>query len=155
MAATFLQRFWKRHSNPWSVWTRVLSYPLVYVPLWNRSWKQGAAVAAWLALNPVLFPEPESDESWATRGVLGEELWTAERPRDLSLLITTTSAVFFAGGLLATYRRRLWAMVFLASVALLLKLWYIDRMTFYYAQHREREGRVQDTEVATTTSHSS
>jgi hypothetical protein len=145
VAAPLLQRFWKRHSNPWSVWTRILSYPLVYVPLWNRSWKQGAAVAAWLALNPVLFPEPESDESWATRGVLGEELWTAERPRDLSLLITTTSAVFFVGGLLATYRRRLWPMVFLASVALLLKLWYIDRMTFYYTQHREREGRGQET----------
>ena len=64
--------------------------------------------------------------------MLGEELWTAERPLDLSMLINTTSATFFAGELLATYRRRLWPMVFFASVALLLKLWYIDRMTFYY-----------------------
>jgi hypothetical protein len=96
--ATFLERIWKRHSNPWSVWTRILSYPLVYVPIWNRSWKQGAAVAAWFAANPLIFPAPEGDESWATRGVLGEELWTAERPRDLSMLINTASAAFFAGG---------------------------------------------------------
>ena len=41
-------------------------------------------------------------------------------------------------------------MVFFASVALLLKLWYIDRMTFYYAQHREREELAQDAAFATT-----
>jgi hypothetical protein len=142
--ATFLERAWKRHSNPWSVWTRILSYPLVFVPVWNRNWRQGAAVAAWFAANPVIFPEPEGDESWATRGVLGEELWTAERPRDLSMLINTASAAFFAGGLLSSYSRRFWPMVFFASVALLLKLWYIDRMTFYYAQHREREESAED-----------
>jgi hypothetical protein len=148
--ATFLERLWKRHSNPWSVWTRILSYPLVYVPVWDRSWKQGAAVAAWFAANPVLFSEPKGDEPWATRGVLGEELWTAERPWDLSMLINTASAAFFAGGLLATYRRRLWPMVFFASVALLLKLWNIDRMTFYYAQHRKREEPAEEAETATT-----
>jgi hypothetical protein len=148
--AAFLKRIWKRHSNPWSVWTRILSYPLVYVPIWNRSWKQGVAVAAWFAANPVLFPAPEGDESWATRGVLGEELWTAERPWDLSMLINTASAAFFAGGLFASYRRRSWPMVFFASVALLLKLWYIDRMTFYYVQNREREEPAEDAGVAPT-----
>ena len=78
--ANFGKKIWKRHSNPLSVWTRILSHPLVYVPFWNRRWKQGAGVAAWFAFDPVLFPEPEDDESWATRGVLGEELWTAKRP---------------------------------------------------------------------------
>jgi hypothetical protein len=132
-----IEKAWRRHSSPWSVWTRILSYPLVYVPVWNRSWKQGAAVAAWFAINPVLFPKPEDDSSWATRGVLGEGLWTAERPRDLSVPINTASAVLFAGGLWSTYRRRTWPMVFCATVAFLLKLWYIDRMTFYYDKHRD------------------
>ena len=138
--ATLIERAWRRHSNPWSVWTRILSYPLVYVPVWRRSWKQGAAVAAWFAANPVLFPEPDGDESWTTRGVLGEELWTAERPRDLSVLINAASAAFFAGGLLATYGRRFWPMMFAASAALLLKLWYIDRMVSYYDRHRDAAG---------------
>jgi hypothetical protein len=44
--ANFGKKIGKRHSNPLSVWTRILSHPLVYVPFWNRSWKQGAAVAA-------------------------------------------------------------------------------------------------------------
>ena len=138
--ATLIERAWKRHSNPWSVWTRILSYPPVYLPVWNRSWKQGAAVAAWFAATPVLFAESEGDESWATRGVLGEKLWTAERARDLSARINTASAAFFAGGLLATYRRRFWPMMLGAGAALLLKLWYIDRMVFYNEQHRDAAG---------------
>ena len=131
------KRAWKRHSNPLSVWTRILSYPLVYVPFWNRSWNQGAAVAASFAVNPVLFPEPKSgDEPWATRGVLGEELWTAKRLRDLSMLLAVTSVPFGAGGLWSAYKRRFWPMMLCASAAFLLKLWYIGRMTASYEQHR-------------------
>jgi hypothetical protein len=134
--AILSKKAWKRHSNPLSVWTRILSYPLVYVPFWNRNWKQGATIVTWFALNPVLFPEPESDESWTTRGVLGEELWRAERPRDLSTALTSASASFFAGGLWSAYKRRFWPTMFFAGTAFLLKLWYIDRMTFYYEQRR-------------------
>jgi hypothetical protein len=141
--ATFTKKLtkkaWKRHSNPLSGWTRILSYPVVYVPFWNRSWKQGAAVAAWFAVNPFLFPEPKSDKSWATRGVLGEELWTAERPRDLSTLLSAVSATSFVVGLVCAYSRRFWPMTLCAIVAYLLKLWYIDRMTFYYEQHRKQQ----------------
>lgn len=135
--AILSERTWRRHSNPLSGWSRLLSYPLVYVPLWNRSWKQGVAVTAWFAVNPVLFPEPESDESWMTRGVLGEKLWTAERPRDLSVLLGAASAPFVAGALWSAYKRRFWPMVFCASTTLLLKLWYVDRMVSYYEQRRD------------------
>jgi hypothetical protein len=92
----------------------------------------------------LLFPEPkEQQQSWATRGVLGEQLWTAERPQDLSMLLSGASATFFAGGLLTAYKRQLWPLMFYASAAYLLKLWYIDRMTFYYEQHRKQEKRVE------------
>jgi hypothetical protein len=64
--AIHTQQSWKRHSNPWSVWTRILSYPLAFVPVWNRSWKQGAAVGAWFTANPLIFPAPEDNSSWAT-----------------------------------------------------------------------------------------
>ena len=104
--ANFGKKIWKRHSNPLSVWTRILSHPLVYVPFWNRSWKKGAGVAAWFAFDPVVFPEPEDDETWATRGVLGEEPRTAKRPRDLSTVLTDAPAAFFVGGLLSAYERR-------------------------------------------------
>ncbi len=111
--------------------------------MWNRNWKQGVAVAAWFTVIPSLFREPKDGESWATRGVLGEELWTAERPRDLSMLLNGASATFFAGGLLSAYKRRFWPLMFYASAAYLLKQLYIDRMTFYYEQHCKQEDQAR------------
>lgn len=70
------EQTWERHSNPLSVWTRVFTNPLVCVPVWNRSWRQVIPVAAWFVLNPRLFPPPKDDSSWATRSVLGEQIWT-------------------------------------------------------------------------------
>ncbi len=58
------------------------------------------------------------------------------RTRDFSTVLTGTSALFFAGGVWSAYKRRFWPMIFFANTAFLLKLWYIDRMTFYYEQHR-------------------
>jgi len=34
-----------------------LSTPLALLPVWNHSWRQGAALAVWAA-NPVVFPKP-------------------------------------------------------------------------------------------------
>ena len=42
--AIMKERTWERHSNPWSVWTRLLTNPLVYLPVWNRSWRQAQKV---------------------------------------------------------------------------------------------------------------
>jgi hypothetical protein len=69
--AIHTEQSWKRHSNPWSVWTRILSYPLAYVPVWNRSWKQGAAVGAWFTANPVIFPHPTTTSRGRRAASLG------------------------------------------------------------------------------------
>jgi hypothetical protein len=145
---------WKRHSNPWSGWTRILTYPLVYVPFWNRSWKQGVLVGAWFTANPFVFPAPKDDSSWVTRSVLGEQLWTAKWRRDFPMALTATSAVFFAGALVAAYRQRLWPMMFCGGSSYLLKMWFLDRMTFYYEEHRKPEDPAEEAEVAATPSSS-
>ena len=133
--ATLFGRAWKRHSKPLSVCTRLLSYPLVFVPFWNRGWKQGVIVAAWFATSPVHFSEPENRGAWATRVVLGEKLWMAERPLDSSMLINVTSAVLGAGGIWSGHKRRFWPMVFFVSAGVLLLLWCIGRYASYYDQH--------------------
>ncbi len=69
-----LGTMWQRHANPWSGWTRSLTQPLLCVPLWTRSWKQGAALTVWLAVNPVLFPPPQHDHAWMTRAIRGEHM---------------------------------------------------------------------------------
>lgn len=58
---------WRRHANPMSIWTRLLSTPLTFLPFRNHSVKQGLGVAAWFAINPWLFPEPKDKNAWGAR----------------------------------------------------------------------------------------
>ncbi len=129
------EQTWERHSNPWSVWTRVFTNPLVYVPLWNRSWRQGILVGAWFLLNPRLFPPPKDNSSWATRSVLGEQLWTRTLHADLSMLITGLSGLFFLLALYSAYTRNVWKLMSFGGFALVFKLWFLGRMVIYYDEH--------------------
>jgi hypothetical protein len=123
---------WRRHSNTWSVWSRLLSTPLAFVPFWNRSWRQGAAVAARFAINPFLFPEPKDTEAWGPRAIRGERRWVEERPFDASLIVQSAGAALFAGGFVAAYRRRLgWTTVCAAGV-IATNAWFLNRMAMTY-----------------------
>ncbi|PRY92607.1 hypothetical protein BCF33_1457 [Hasllibacter halocynthiae] len=75
---------WRRHANPWSVWTRILTpLPLLTVVLFLRpalAWwtlLPLAVVLAWIVWNPRAFPEPKAWDGWPQRGVLGEKAMIA------------------------------------------------------------------------------
>jgi hypothetical protein len=130
------EQTWKRHSNPLSVWSRVLTNPLVYVPVWNRSWLQAVPVGLWFALNPRLFPPPKDDSAWATKAVLGEEIWVKGSKSGSSIALNAASGACFAVGLWAAYRRRLPPLVSFGTLALAFKMVFLTRMVDLY--HRER-----------------
>jgi hypothetical protein len=44
-----------RHSNPWSAWSRWATTPSALMPVWTRRRDQAALIAAWFAVNPLLF----------------------------------------------------------------------------------------------------
>ncbi len=67
---------WARHSNPLSGWTRVATYPLLYVPIWLHNWYLLVILAAWFSVNSREFPKPKRNDNWMSKGVLGEKLWT-------------------------------------------------------------------------------
>ena len=71
-----------RHAHPVSAWSRWATTPLLVLPLWTRRWQHAAAVAAWMAVNPVVTPPVRSDGSFATRAILGEEQWLADPAQD-------------------------------------------------------------------------
>ena len=116
----------------------MLTYPLVYIPIWNRSWRQAVSVGAWFLLNPRLFPPPNDGSSWATRSVLGEQIWTRKRYTDLPMAISTFSALFFLVALYSAYAQRLWRLVSFGSLALGFKLWFLERMVSYYDEYSAR-----------------
>ena len=145
---------WKRHANPWSVWTRFAAIPLMILAIWSRVWLGWwclvpiAAVIAWLWLNPRVFAPVETPTSWAARGIYGERLWLKERQRlpgddrtVLRLLIGVGSAGFalLAFGLV---RLEVWPTVFGATLIVLGQLWRIDRFVVLY--ERQTRADAQD-----------
>lgn len=128
----------ERHSNPWSAWTRWLSTPLVLVPFWTRRWRHAVPVAAWMLANPVVFPEPASDDAWATRAMLGEEMWIGRRPRDRAMAINVAAAACAAGAVLAARSRRLLPAAALTAAQMALTMGYWQLMADYYDARNDR-----------------
>jgi hypothetical protein len=134
---------WARHANPWSVWTRAPILPLLALAIWSRAWigwwalLPVLALLAWTWVNPRVFPPPRSTDSWPSRAVLGERLWLARTtvpvPERHRRLPTGLNAVAAAGGVLLTLGliwQLPWAALTGCAVALLAKLWYLDRMVW-------------------------
>ncbi|QBI54351.1 DUF6653 family protein [Streptomonospora litoralis] len=126
-----------RHASPWSAWSRWATTPLVLVPVWTRDWRHAAAVAAWMALNPVLFPEPADDRAWSTRAMLGEEQWITDRPYDAALAVQTASSAAMLAALAAAYRRRPVATAAAAATTMGLTMVYWQQMVDYYDHNRD------------------
>jgi hypothetical protein len=117
-----------RHANPWSAWTRWASTPLVLIPVWTRRQSHGALVAAWLAVNPVVFPRPADERAWATRAMLGEEQWIVDRPRDVSMILSVVTSAAAVVGLVAARRHHLRAAAIATGIQMALTLVYWQLM---------------------------
>lgn len=124
-----------RHSSPWSAWTRWASTPLVLVAVWSRRPRDVALVAAWLTANPVLFSKPAHDQAWATRAILGEELWVTRRPKDAATAVTAATSTAAAVAVIAAARRRRKTAVVACGVQMALTLVYWELMARYW-DHR-------------------
>jgi len=126
-----------RHSHPWSAWSRWATAPLVLVPVWTRRWTHAAAVAAWFAINPVVFPKPADNRAWATRAMLGEEQWLVDRRKDAGLAVNAVATAAGVTALVAARRRRpvLAATATAAQMALLLVYW--ELMARYLDRHQQ------------------
>ena len=140
---------WRRHASPWSVWTRVATFPVVVLAGWSAHWigwwvlLPGALLLVWTYLNPRLFAEPATFDSWASQVTLGERLWLqAGRPavdpahvrpvRWLSALSAAGLPVVIAG---VVAREPGWTL-FGTALVMLGKLWFCDRMVWLYRDAR-------------------
>lgn len=141
---------WRRHANPWSVYTRISCLPLIVLAVWSRVWLGWwcliplALTILWTWLNPRLFKEPKSLDSWASKGVMGERLFLdrksnmiAKHHVDMANVLTALSVmgVMILGyGLIVL---SLWASLCGLFVTILPKLWFVDRMVWIYENHQK------------------
>lgn len=139
------ERSWRRHANPWSVWTRIpLLLMFVAVIFWRDAlgwWTLVllACAAAWAFANPRAFPEPSSTNNWASKGVMGERVWLNRRvieiPASHARWATGLSVASAVGLLplawgLAT--EDFWLSAFGTLWVMGAKLWFVDRMVWLY-----------------------
>lgn len=136
---------WRRHANPWSVYSRFTCLPLIVLAVWSRVWLGWwcllplALACLWTWANPRLFAAPERLDSWASRAVMGERIFLARKSAPvpahhvrMALILTGASA---AGAILLV-----WGLAVLdpgltaAGVigTVLPKVWFCDRMVWLY-----------------------
>ena len=140
---------WDKHSNPWSVWTRFASLPFLIAAFWSIHYIGKYSLIPillamiWLWLNPRLFSKPSSQESWASKAVLGEKVWINHKDSNLkekhSFVIKFTSSLAFLG-LVFLIRGIIIediTMTILSTIILYTgKMWFLDRMVWVYEDYR-------------------
>lgn len=147
---------WARHTNPWSVWTRIASGPAWFLALWSYTWIGWRAaipialMAAWTWINPRAFPPPKHFEAWASKAVLGERVWLEQkehpipvgfsRAASISIVISLMSLAVAAYGF---WRRDFWAAFMGWHAAMLSKVWFVDRMAFLWSLTSDQAGRMR------------
>ena len=130
----FYARTFQRHAHPFSAWSRLLSTPLLLVPLWTRRWWLYVPIGAWFAANPVMTPPAHDASSFATRAILGEESWTRDpRSEPMVLALSGIASASLVGTMMAAYRRSKTGAVAGTGVFMALTLWewklWADRFT--------------------------
>jgi len=135
---------WRRHANPWSVWTRFAAIPALILAIWSRvtlGWWALVPVGLvmfWLWLNPRVFPPVTEPRSWAAKGIYGEKLWLHEPgkiPAQDRALFRWLALPGIAGALLLVWglvRLLVWPTVIGASLIIVAQLWRIDRLGRLY-----------------------
>jgi hypothetical protein len=134
---------WRRHANPWSVWTRFAAIPPLILAIWSRTWIGWwclvplALVIVWLVINPSAFAPVEKPVRWTERGIYGEHIWVRdkdipnEHKRVLALLLglAAIGATLLTTGLVTL---EIWPTIFGATLVVITQLWRIDRFATLY-----------------------
>jgi hypothetical protein len=136
---------WLQHSNPWSVWMRLVILPLLAAAVWSHVWigwyslAPVAVLLFWIWINPRVFKKPKTTKHWASKAVFGERVWL--RKNELPIphhhipvinvlnVITGSGVPFLAWGL---YQLSIWSVLLGLTLVIMGKMWFLDRMVWVY-----------------------
>ncbi|TEW56829.1 hypothetical protein E2R68_01995 [Psychromonas sp. RZ22] len=141
---------WHRHSNPWSVYTRFTTLPLISFTFWSREWIDIYSIALiaisflWVWLNPRLFSAPSNTNNWASMGTFGERIYINRHNEIIPnhhikacrilQLLSAMGLPFFIYGL---YSLNLWILILGNFWIMVSKAWFVDRMVWLYLDMKE------------------
>jgi len=137
---------WARHSNPISVWSRVVTgLPIFYGSIWSVNiigyWSIVSIGIAclWLWLNPRLFPVPNQTNNWASKVTFGERIWLDRSNHKIpkhhanwAMFLSLLSGISFMLGVYGAYSNDISLTFCFGALSLVTKMWFCDRMVWLY-----------------------
>lgn len=145
------EEVWQRHANPWSVWTRAATLPVLLLAVASHVWLGASGglaatgvVLVWLWVNPRLFPPPVHTDQWASKGTFGERIWIERgqvvlppRHRLVPKVLAVVAGVGFVVGVGGALAGQGGPAIAGGLVAVLAKLWFVDRMVWLYEDMKD------------------
>lgn len=137
---------WKRHANPLSVWSRY-SVLLVFVSaIWLREFSAGLSILlfllaiCWMFINPLIFPKPNDLSGWASKAVMGEQIYLnrdntslpEHHQLPLYTILKLTASLGFILSFWAAYTYNITLCILAVLITYLAKSWFLDRMVWLY-----------------------
>jgi hypothetical protein len=136
---------WKRHANPLSVWTRVITgIPVTLGSIWTIQSLEYLSLFPisiaflWLWLNPRLFSEPKNTDNWASKVTFGERIWlnkSSDIPshhKNWILFLSIISGIGFLIGIVGAYYNLIFPTILGGTISWFGKMWFCDRMVWVY-----------------------
>ncbi len=142
---------WIKHSNPWSVWTRVITLPFLTIAIWSHIWIGYWALVpilicvVWIKINPVFFSKPKSTKNWSSKSVLGERVWLNKKthpiPNHHQRFAVILSIIAFIGLIIWGYGLYSKNLEFTIMGLILIytgKMWFLDRMVWLFEDMKKQ-----------------
>ena len=147
---------WKRHANPWSVYSRFSALPIISLGFWSRDWIGIYCIIPvllsflWVWLNPRLFKAPDKTNNWASMGTFGERIFLNrknERIPEHHLRACQTLQILSAMGLpifiYGLYALDFWVLFLGNFWIMVFKAWFVDRMVWVYLDMKDTNSLYQ------------
>ena len=141
---------WMKHANPWSVYTRTLSLPILIIAIWSRIWFGWWSLIliilaiAWIWFNPRIFSEVKYTDNWASRGVFGERVWLnrknipiPEHHRVIPNILNAVQGIGLVFLIWGLWFFDFWSTLVGLILAIESKLWYVDRMVCIFEDMKD------------------
>ncbi|WP_026732131.1 DUF6653 family protein [Fischerella sp. PCC 9605] len=147
---------WAHHANPWSVWTRYTTLPLIIIAIWSRVWLGWwfilplAAALLWTWYNPRIFPKPDTTNNWASKATFGERVWLnrdkvaiPQHHKVVPHVLTIVSIIGMVFVIWGVAVLAIWPTLFGTALVYLGKLWFCDRMVWLYEDMKDADPQYQ------------
>lgn len=142
---------WEKHANPWSVWSRMITLPILVLAIWSRiwigwyGWVIVGILVIWLILNPKAFKKPNSTKNWASKAVLGERIWLNRKiisiPKGhsfMAILLNTINGSGLPFLIYGLYHFNFWITILGTIIIYAGKMWFLDRMVWLFEDMKNK-----------------